>query len=550
MPYAIRMFLKKTYSKNYTYLSLVEAYREEGKNKHKVLLQLGRLDELQASKQLTRLTESFQRFTKQKKRFSPEDFEEIDRVNWGANKIFRKLWNEFGFESLFQNIFKDKKVEYSISETTFFEVVSRLVEPCSKLRLHQTQSKYFGIKDTHLNHLYRVLDCLSDHKEDLENDIFKNNVSLFNMSVDVVFYDVTTLYFESQKQNDLKDFGYGKDGKFNEVQVVLGLLVNSDGLPVGFDVFSGNTFEGKTLVSSLKKLKERFNIKNVIIVADRGINSKINLKLIIDSGFDYIVGSRLKSLSEKLKSEVRDKSHYHPILFRKEEGILRYSIDYKNLVKYEDDTLTEKKEVLNEKLHCTWSPKRAQKDKKDRLRLLEKARKMIESGKDGSSKKGAKKYISGTSEKQNLCLDEAKILEDESWDGFYGIQCSKLDLNTDEVLDAYHRLWKIEESFRILKTTLQTRPMFHWSEKRIRGHLVICFIAFLLQRMLELRLIEQDCEHSPDKIRAAVEGLELSIVQIEGQEMYLRSKIPALAADILRILKIPVPKSLTLPQDF
>lgn len=117
------------------------------------------------------------------------------------------------------------------------------MEPCSKLRLHQTQSKFFGIKDTHLNHLYRVLDCLSVHKEDIENVIFRNNVSLFNMSVDVVFYDVTTLYFESQKQNDLKDFGYGKDGKFNEVQVVLGLLVSSDGLPVGFDVFSGNTFE-------------------------------------------------------------------------------------------------------------------------------------------------------------------------------------------------------------------------------------------------------------------------------------------------------------------
>ncbi|MEI6789942.1 MAG: IS1634 family transposase [Myxococcaceae bacterium] len=544
------MFLKKMHSKNHTYLSLVETYREGEKIKHKTLLQLGRLDQLEASNQLSRLVESFERLIQQKKRIHIDDFEELDRVNWGANKVFRKLWNDFGFESIFKNIFSDKKVEYSISETTFFEVVSRLVEPCSKLRLHQTQSKYFGIEEAKLHHLYRVLDLLSDHKEDLENAIFRNNVDLFNVSVDVVFYDVTTLYFESQKQNDLKDFGYGKDGKFNEVQIVLGLLVNSDGLPVGFDVFSGNTFEGKTLLSSLKKLKERFNIKNVIIVADRGINSKINLKLIKDSGFDYIVGSRLKSLSKKLKIDVRDKSNYHPITFRNEGDMLRYSFDYKNLVQYEDDSLVDRKELLDEKLHCTWSKKRANKDKKDRLRLLEKARKMIESGKDGSSKKGAKKYISGTTEKQNLCLDEVKILEDESWDGFYGIQCSKLDLTTDEVLDAYHRLWKIEESFRILKSTLQTRPMFHWSEKRIKGHLVVCFIAFLLQRMLELRLIEQSCEHSPDRIRAAVDELELSIVQIEGQEMYLRSKIPALAADILRILKIPTPKSLTLPKDF
>lgn len=544
------MFLKKTYSKNHTYLSLAETYREDGKVKHKSLFQIGRLDQLLESDQLTRLVESFERLCQQKKRFSIEEFEELDRVNWGAEKIFRNLWGSFGFEAIFNKIFKDRKIEYSISETVFIEVISRLTNPCSKLRLHQTQSEYFGTEEAKLHNLYRVLDLLSENKDELEENIFRRNIDLFNMSVDVVFYDVTTLYFESKKKNGVKDFGYSKDCKFGEVQVVIGLLVNTDGLPIGLDVFKGNTFEGKTLSDALTKLKTRFNISNVIIVADRGINTKINLKLVKDNGFDYVVGSRLKSLSEKLKKDVRNKNNYKPFFTGDGRETLRYSFDYKNKIKYQDDENNWKEVTLLERLHCTWDSKRAEKDKKDRERLIEKARKMLDSGDDGSNMRGAKQYISGTKKKQNLSLNLDKILEDESWDGFYGIQCSKIELSIDEVLNAYRRLWKIEESFRILKSSLQSRPVFHWSEKRIRGHLVICFIAFLLQRILELRLIECGYDHTPDKIRKAVQDLELSIVKVGEQKMYLRSSVPELSANILRALRIPKPKPLSLPEDF
>jgi transposase len=544
------MFIKKTYSKNHTYLAVAETYREDGKVKHKILLQLGRLDQLLENDQLTRLLSSFERLCQQKKRISIDDFKELDRVNWGAEKIFRNIWNSFGFESIFAHIFKDKKVEYSISETVFIEVISRLTNPCSKLRLHQTQSKYFGTEEVKIQNLYRVLDLMSEKKEALEDSIFKQNINLFNMTVDVVLYDVTTLYFESQKQDDLRDFGYSKDCKFGEVQIVLGLLVNAEGLPVGFDVFKGNTFEGKTIVDALKKLKERFRISNIIIVADRGINSKNNLKLIKENGFDYIVGSRLKSLSKNLKTDIINKKNYKPFFKNEERETFRYSFDYKNKIEYQDNESNWKQEILSERLHCTWDSKRSSKDKKDRERLIEKAKKMVESGDDGSNKRGAKKYVSGTKKKQNLSINQDKITEDESWDGFYGIQCSKTDLSTEEVLDAYNQLWKIEESFRVLKSSLQSRPIFHWSEKRIRGHLVICFIAFLLQRILELRLIEKGYDHSPDKIRKAVQDLEMSIIQVENQAMYLRSNISELSANILRTLKITIPKSLSLPQDF
>jgi transposase len=151
---------------------------------------------------------------------------------------------------------------------------------------------------------------------------------------------------------------------------------------------------------------------------------------------------------------------------------------------------------------------------------------------------------------QTLTLDEKKIVDDEKWDGFYGIQTSKKNMSVDKVLEAYKRLWKIEESFRILKSTLQTRPMFHWSEKRIVGHLVVCFIAFLLQRSLELILIDKKLDHSPEKVRDAIDKMELSIVNIEEQKMYLSSNLKGLSRDILHALSIATPKPLTIPEQF
>jgi hypothetical protein len=379
------MFLKKTHSKNYTYLSLAETYREDGAVKHRIIAQLGRLDALRQDDQLHRLAKSFLRLCENKERkLSLDSLEELDRVNWGAEKVYRSLWNKFEFKSLFEDIFKKRKNTFSISECVFLEVVSRLMSPCSKLKLHATQRNYFGVDPSKLEHLYRVLDFIADKKDKIEQAIFTKHKTLFNCSVDVVFYDVTTLYFESVRPDNLRDFGYSKDCKFGEVQVVLGLLIDRDGRPVGFDVFRGNTFEAKTLSEALNKLKTRFMVKDIIIVADRGVNSKINLKIIKDNGFNYIVGSRLKSKSKNIKVKVLNKNNYKTLINNDERTTLCYSFDYENAVKYQDADGVWHQETINEKMHCTWDSNRAKKDQKDRNRLIEKAKTIISSGGDGS----------------------------------------------------------------------------------------------------------------------------------------------------------------------
>jgi len=309
--------------------------------------------------------------------------------------------------------------------------------------------------------LYCSLDLLSESKEILEEEIFYQNRHLFNIRVDVVFYDVTTFAFESVRKDSLRDFGFSKDAKFKEVQVVMGLLIDREGRPIGYELFSGNTFESRTLEASLDKLKKRFTIGKVIIVADRGINSKINLKKIRDKGYDYICASRIKNLKKDIKEEIFNKDGYQDT-----DGISYKIIDYVNRVN--------KNYELPENLIITYSPERAQKDIKDRERLIKKARTLLKNKSYiiSSNKRGEKKYLK-SSKGINWTLDEAVIKKDEMFDGYYRIETSEKNLTTEDVLKAYHTLCKIKESFRIMKTILSVKPVFRWTEPRIKGHFVI-----------------------------------------------------------------------------
>jgi len=541
------MFVKKIRSKNFTYVSLVESYREHGMVKHRTIAKLGRLDDLRQRDQINKIAQSLSHLGGGKPISVLNDIEELERANWGAEKIIRALWNKFDLNNLFEEISQNSNIQYDLSECVFLEVLSRLVEPVSKLELYNTQNKFHGIKNVRLENLYRALDVLSTHKDGIEVFLFNKNKTLFNMSVDVVFYDVTTLYFESVKSDLLKEFGYSKDCKFGEVQVVLGLLIDNEGRPVGFDVYPGNTFEGNTLETALNKLKYRFKINKIIIVADRGINSKLNLKKVKDAGFDYIVGSRLKTTASKVREMVLDSNNYDTLHDADECKIAYKILDFDNHIKYQDDLGKFHNHILKEKLICTWSKKRELKDQKDRQRLLEKAQEMVDKKSNILNKRGAKKYLKTQDNLKAYCLDEEKIFQDRQWDGYYGIQTSKLDLSAATALDAYHNLWRIEESFRILKSTLEARPMFHWTSKRIKGHLVICFIAFLLERSLELILHKKKNSMSPKKIRKAISSLQFSRLNIQGKEYHLRSPIEHDAGAILKALKLKAPKSLSEP---
>lgn len=544
------MFLKRTRSKNFTYLSIVETYREDDHVKHRTLLQLGREDEIRENGQLQSLVDSIARVggvsADSNGGVVIENLKEESRHNWGAVKVYEELWKMFDLDAVLAKACRSKKRRFDLQGTVFSAVVARLMRPSSKLKVYERQDEYLGLQEVSLDHLYRAMTCLGKGKDIIEEELFEKQKDLFNMQIDVVLYDVTTLYFESVRNDELKDFGYSKDAKFGEVQVVLGLLVDMEGRPIGFDVFPGNTFEGHTLIKTLEKLKGRFNIRQVVIVADRGINNKLNLFAIKQAGFDYIVGTRLKNLTTELKEQVLDIGTYSPLKKNENKEVeLSYrTLDHKNKLKVKDESGKERRVELEELLVCTWSKARAAKDHHDRRRLVERAQELIKTPSKILLKRGPRRFVKTMNDKSPT-LDVERIKEDEKWDGFYVIQTSRKDSSPASVIDAYHLLWKIEESFRVAKHTLQTRPIFHWKPHRIKGHLVLCFIAFLLERNLELIVRRRREDSSPDTVREALASLQVSVLDANSQKFYLTSKVSGLANDILRALKLPIPRNLS-----
>lgn len=543
--YLVSMFLKRTKSKNFTYLSIVETFRSGHEVKHRTLLQLGREDEVRANGALQRLVESIARVgdvVATTRGVSLGGFEEQSRSNWGAVAVFRKLWELYDLTAVLDSACRSRKRGFNLSEAVFATVLGRVMRPSSKRRVYERQDDFFGVSHVPLQHFYRAMDALAEGKDEIEQQLFERQKNLFNLQIDVVLYDVTTLYFESVRADELKDFGFSKDAKFGEVQIVLGLLTDTEGRPIGFDVFPGNTFEGHTLVAALHKLKKRFQIRQVVIVADRGMNSKVNLCAIKEAGFDYIVGSRLKSLCATIREDVLDRSLYKPLSLDRETGEIDVeirSIDYSNDCVAVDATGQKTKVTLSERLICTWSKGRAEKDVRDRDVLVTRAKEMLEAPSKIVSKRGPKRFISTDINKEPI-FDEQKVREDARWDGFYGIQCSHKTLRETEILEAYHTLWRIEDSFRTLKHSLQTRPIFHWTPRRIKGHLVMCFISFLLERTAQLELKKRGLSLSPEAIRDALNSIQVSLLKDDFSILYLISKPTNAAASLLKTFKIPL----------
>ena len=204
--------------------------------------------------------------------------------------------------------------------------IQHLLDPMSKLSTYEHQGKYIHMNKIELQHMYRALDKLSEQKEEIERELFEYNYVRINKKVEVVFYDVTTIHFESVNADELRDFGYSKNGKFNEVQVMLGMIIDANGMPVGYELFKGNTFEGKTIVKILEKIKKRYKINRVIIVADRGINIKGNLNQVKEAGYGYIMAAKIKGADAALQKKVLADDGFINVNDEKGNMVLRYKI--------------------------------------------------------------------------------------------------------------------------------------------------------------------------------------------------------------------------------
>jgi transposase len=330
---------------------------------------------------------------------------------------------------------------------------------------------------------------------------------LFKEEISVVFYDCTTLYFECFTEDELKENGYSKDGVFNQPQVLLALLVTKEGLPIGYDVYPGSTFEGHTLEKAIEKIKNQYHVKDIIFVADSGLLSDENLKFIEEKQIGYIVGARLKNLSKSLQNKILQTEQYET---------------EKDNTYYQKIKTFQINNIRN--LLVTYSKSRAEKDKHDREKVIEKLQEKLLKSKNPASlisNYGYKKYLQVNGQ-ATIGVNEEKIKESEKWDGLAGVITNCKHLSNNEIIAHYHSLWQIEECFRISKHDLKIRPIFHWTPRRIKAHIALCFISLVCIRHLMHRVRIQYQSMSPESIRQELNDVQVSILKhVETKEMFV-----------------------------
>lgn len=381
----------------------------------------------------------------------------------GPELIFGTLFDRIGFNAVHLELFHHL-------------VVARLAYPTSKLKTVDYLYRYRGIQ-THADTIYRFLDTLNaKHKATVERIAYAHTQKNLGL-IAVVFYDMTTLYFEAEDEDDLRKMGWSKDGKNECPQIMVGLLVGEGGYPIGYDIFAGNTFEGHTLVSTLEKIGKKYALDKPVVVADAAMLSKQNLRDLSTHGYAYILGGRIKNEPTEVQQHLLEKTKHaeHGATFE---------------IPRKDGT----------RLIVSYSTKRARKDAYRRDKGLTKLRAAVASGrltKEHLNNRGYNRFLAmqGT---VSVSVNEERIADDTRWDGLKGY-VTNTALPSAQIIKHYGHLWQIEKAFRISKTDLRIRPLFHRLRRRIEAHLCIAFAAYAIWKELERLLKKGGVHMSPTR---------------------------------------------------
>ncbi len=420
----------------------------------------------------------------------------------GSELILGKIYDKIGFPT-------DGSCNYFRNL-----VLCRLVYPGSKLKTTDYFKKHLNI-DVSVYSIYRFLDELeSSQKEKIENISFEHTTKTSQGNIGIVFYDMTTLYFEASEEDDYRISGFSKDGKHQQPQIMIGLLVTELGFPIGYQIFEGNTSESKTLIPLLKSFQEKFKLNKPVIVADSALLSQKNIDKLKQEKYQYILGGRIKNVNDTIKNKILN-------LDIKEDKPREISIP-------------------NGRLIISYSSKRAYNDKKNREKGLKRLEKRVESGKLSKkhiNNRGYNKYLKLTGEVK-ITIDYEKFNADSVWDGLKGY-VTNTNYSRKKVIKQYHQLWQVEKAFRISKTDLRIRPIYHRLKRRIEAHICICFAAYAVYKELERTLIKNNINLSPEKaINEIKEIRQLQYVLPKSKEIKSKLLKPNLIQAQLLKMKI------------
>ena len=460
--------------------------------------------------------------------------------------VLDRLWNELNLPYKLSYLKKECDVQFDFEEVVKQLCLGRILAPWSKAKTCRLAPvSYLGAKEENLAHYYNCLDLLSKNKDSvikyLNKKLLEGNP---HRDTRVCLYDITTYAFESVEADSLREFGYSKDKKNNEVQVVMALAADKDGLPISYNLYRGNQGESPTMVPFIEELKKTYGVENLIVVADKGLNNTANIHCLPELSNNYVLSSKIRSASREIKEAALDPTGRVERLVADGNGVLsktwfkEVTLETKVSYKYPDfayeKSNPEEKRKLENKLKpyttkygnkkgtikrrfiITFLEKRLIKDRIDRQRLIKKAERLVANPSNFSAelKKGGKSLVSVDIDKESLTVNYERISEQELFDGMHVIETS-LEEPAEEVLDIYKGLWHIESNFRVLKSQLEGRPVYVRTEDHIRGHFLCCYISLVISRLLEYKLRKRKTSIPISKIVEALNCLRTTKIKLD-----------------------------------
>jgi transposase len=541
------MFARVKKTGPYEYLQIVQNYREGTKTKQRVFGTLGRLDELSQTNDIASLVKTLSRFSESALMvLTGQSQIEARTISIGPALVFDRLWQELGLNKIIAGLTADRKFTFNLERAIFLTVLHRLFVSGSDRSCDKWKEDFYieDAQDIQLHHLYRAMGFLGEELEDqsdktpfaprcikdlVEERLFEQRHDLFS-SLDLVFFDTTSIYFEGLGGQEIGCLGYSKDHRPDLNQMVVGAVIDSQGNPICCELWPGNTSDITTLLPVTDRIRKRFGVNNFCVVADRGMISQDTLDGLEKRKIPYILGFRMrmhKDIAEEILSRA---GRYEEV---RHEG---EATNDPHPLKVKDIWVDGIRYIL-----C-FNERQARKDAADRQAILDSLEDKLRQGARGLiGNKGYRKYLK--MDKKSVTLDRKKIEEERRLDGKWILQ-TNTDFAASDVALKYKELWQVEYVFRDVKSLVDTRPIFHKTDETIRGHVFCSFLALVLRKELDKRLSKMDNDFEWYDIKHDLRALQQVIMEENQAKVALRTVCRGVCSDVLKAVGVAPPPTI------
>jgi hypothetical protein len=544
------MFVRIKKSHGYKYLQIVESKREGKKVKQRVLTTLGQLDALSESGKIDDLTRSLAKFSSIRTIIDAHREGTIQAhrtLSIGPALVFDRLWQQLGIKEAIAGQVTARPWRFSLERAIFLTVLHRLFDPGSDRAAERWKEDFQinGTEDIELHHLYRAMGWLGEQsiqlghdarslrcrKDLIEEELFRRNRDLFS-ELELVFFDTTSLYFEGNGGASLGQYGHSKDHRPDLKQMVVGAVLDGTGRPICCELWPGNLTDVSSLIPVIERLKSRFGIASVCVVADRGMISAETIQKLEspELGMSYILGARMHR-DKTVRDEVLPSSEKFQVV----TGAKKKTAD--------PSPLSVREQWVGEKRYVVcYNEDQARKDAADRKAIVESLKEKLKSGdKSLVGNKGYRRYLKSAG-KEHFTVDEAKLAKEQLFDGMWVLRTNTAFAAADVALK-YKQLWMVESIFRSAKSLLETRPIYHKVDDTIRGHVFCSFLALVLRKELETRLEKQGNKLEWADINRDLRALQEVEVEMHGKKLHLRTDLRGVCHTVLQAAGVAVPQT-------